>query len=111
MKPVTLPMLNLLLVRVNHGALQFLHALNTWNTKDPLILVREYLDELRQRVRPMLENPLRPRALGCDQMAVDGIAQQFNIALIDHPFQIDARKITAFLLEITILVEDVSQSP
>src|SRR5258708_37386829 len=85
-KPVTFPMRSFLL---QEGALHYLWMshfglgrLIFRYPKNTLVLVREHLDELRQHLAPVFENPLGARAAGGLDVPGDQVLQRLHVGRI-----------------------------
>src|SRR5438874_5008320 len=80
------------------------------DAKHALELMREYFDKARKHFGPVVENVLRPLAAGELKMPLDQPAHQFYIARFDHGLEINRCQVTALIGEVSLFVENVSDT-
>src|SRR3972149_10206378 len=92
LKPVTLPT-DGLPARLRSGLRHEQACGDPGNTENALVLVREYLDELRQHGLPILQDPLGLGAAGQFAVAGDQPVQQLDVFGIAELFEVYFRAI------------------
>src|SRR5260370_23969724 len=111
MKPVVLPMLHLLhRLQDRDRMARSVCLLAAHDSQHPLELMRVDLDKPRQRLLPVFEDPLGAAAAGQFHMSRQEIADELHVRLIEQRLKIDRLKIAAFFGELSLLVEDVTNS-
>src|SRR5262245_5762024 len=103
MNPVTLPM-NHLLVDGNRGPRGRRRSLFRWllarGGEDPLVFVRENLDELRTHRRPVVEDPFSFGTSRGFEMLPDPALQKLDIAGLHHRLEIHCGHVASLLGEV-----------
>src|SRR5580704_13094164 len=116
MKPVVLPMLHRLVLRLHlvfhHGGrlVRDISLLATADPEDALELVRKDFDEARGGVVPVVENPLGAATGSQLPVTQQEISDDHHIRLVEQGLQIDGIQIAPLLGKIAALVEDVSNT-
>src|SRR6266516_1446464 len=126
MNPVVLPMLHLPMLYLPMLRRPMLHLLcighgrkgvsgdvgmlGTRNSQNALVFVRKYLDETRESLMPVVENPLR--AAASRQFEVPGYeaVNKLQILRFDQGLQIDGFQVAALLGEISTLIENIGEA-
>src|SRR5208283_5116624 len=80
------------------------------DAEDPLILVREDLDELRLSFGPVLEDPGGARAAGEVAMASEERADEFDVGGAREGLEIDTGLVAAARGEVALIVVDVGDA-
>src|SRR5579863_410089 len=121
MKPVVLPMLHLLglwglgalkpsLNKHCEGRARNIRLLTSAHAQHAFEFVRENLDEPRNHVVPVVENPLGTATGSQLRVAQQEIFDDHHIGLVEQGLQIDGLQVTSPLGKVSALVEDVGHT-
>src|SRR5438552_6309169 len=111
MNPVVLPMLHLLCrLQDGDGLAWDIRLLSAADSQHSLELMWENLDEARNHLLPVVENPPGAAAAGQIQVARDQISDELHVLLIEQRFEIDRVQIAALLGEISTFVKNVGDT-
>src|SRR5581483_3536997 len=111
MKPVVLPMLHLLCSSQNRDWFsRDVGPLAATDAQDSLELVREDLDEPRDSVGPIVEDPFGATTAGEFRVARYKIFHHFQIARIMQRLKIDRVQVTTLLGEVAALIVNVGDT-
>src|ERR1700721_2391875 len=116
MKPVVLPMLNLLFLclfgmRKNNDPFAWYIGLRAAaDSQHSLEFVRENFDEPGDQLVPVVENPLSAAAARQFSVTRDQVSNDLDILAVEQRLEIDRVEIAAFFGEIHVLVENIGDA-